>query len=128
VEEALAKGARAVTGCAPGEGPGAFYRPSILDGVRPGMRVWTEEVFGPVALVVRVRDEAEALAVANGSASGRAMPGGGRAQPPVWDMKRTTWCGRSRNSWRSGLSAMASRTAASSAASPAPPRRRGRKS
>ncbi|HHQ41893.1 MAG TPA: NAD-dependent succinate-semialdehyde dehydrogenase, partial [Chromatiales bacterium] len=70
VEDALARGARAVTGCAPVEGPGAFYRPSVLDGVRPGMRVWTEEVFGPVALVVRVRDEAEALEVANGSPYG----------------------------------------------------------
>ncbi len=70
VEDALARGARALTGCAPVEGPGAFYPPSILDGVRPGMRVWTEEVFGPVALVVRVRDEAEALEVANGSPYG----------------------------------------------------------
>ena len=70
VEDALARGARAVAGCAPVEGPGAFYPPSILDGVRPGMRVWTEEVFGPVALVVRVRDEAEALEVANGSPYG----------------------------------------------------------
>ncbi len=70
VQDALGKGARAVTGCAPGEGPGAFYRPSILDGVRPGMRAWTEEVFGPVALVIRVRDEAEAVRVANGSPYG----------------------------------------------------------
>jgi len=70
VEDALSRGARALAGCAPAEGPGAFYLPSILDGVRPGMRVWTEEVFGPVALVIRVRDEAEALAVANGSPYG----------------------------------------------------------
>ncbi|MGE5625406.1 MAG: NAD-dependent succinate-semialdehyde dehydrogenase [Bacillota bacterium] len=70
VEDALAKGAKALLGCVKPEGKGAFYPASILDGVRPGMRAWSEELFGPVASVLRVKDEAEALAVANGSAYG----------------------------------------------------------
>ncbi len=70
VTESLAAGARAVTGCEPLPGPGAFYAPSILDGVEPGMRAWDEELFGPVAVVIRARDEAHALDIANGSPFG----------------------------------------------------------
>lgn len=65
VGESLRLGAAALYGCDFVEGPGYFYRPSILDRVRPGMPVFDEEVFGPVAALIRVRDEAEALAVAN---------------------------------------------------------------
>lgn len=65
VEDALKKGAKPLLGCVKPTGPGAFYPASILDGVAPGMRAWSEELFGPVASVIRVRDEAEALAVAN---------------------------------------------------------------
>ncbi|HEV2331573.1 MAG TPA: aldehyde dehydrogenase family protein, partial [Gammaproteobacteria bacterium] len=65
VEDALKKGAKPLIGCTLPAGPGAFYPASILDGVRPGMRAWSEELFGPVASVIRVKDEAEALAVAN---------------------------------------------------------------
>jgi succinate-semialdehyde dehydrogenase/glutarate-semialdehyde dehydrogenase len=65
VTESIALGAVPVTGCAPVEGPGFFYRPSILDRVRPGLPAYDEELFGPVAAIVRVKDESEALAVAN---------------------------------------------------------------
>ena len=67
VQDAIAKGAKPLLGCAPSPGKGAFYPASILDGVKPGMRPWDEELFGPVASVIRVKDEAEALAVANGT-------------------------------------------------------------
>lgn len=70
VRDALQKGAKAVLGCEPLPGKGAFYPASILDGVVPGMRAWNEELFGPVASIIRVRDEAEALQVANGSTYG----------------------------------------------------------
>jgi succinate-semialdehyde dehydrogenase / glutarate-semialdehyde dehydrogenase len=46
-------------------GPGFFYRPTILDQVKPGMRAYTEELFGPVAIVIRATDEAEAVRIAN---------------------------------------------------------------
>ncbi len=70
VSDSIAQGAIPVTGCAPLEGKGAFYQPSILDRVGPGMRAWEEELFGPVAIVIRARDEEEALAIANGSRFG----------------------------------------------------------
>ena len=65
VEESIAQGAEAVTGCRIPPGPGAFYPPSILDRVGPGMCAWSEELFGPVASIIRVADEAEAVRVAN---------------------------------------------------------------
>ncbi|MFQ5487221.1 MAG: NAD-dependent succinate-semialdehyde dehydrogenase [Gammaproteobacteria bacterium] len=70
VQASLAAGAVAVTGCAPHPGRGAYYLPSILDRVGPGMPACEEELFGPVAAVIRVADEEEALAVANGSRFG----------------------------------------------------------
>lgn len=70
VEDALKKGARPLVGCTLPGGKGAFYPASILDGVAPGMRAWNEELFGPVASVIRVKDEAEALAVANATGFG----------------------------------------------------------
>jgi succinate-semialdehyde dehydrogenase/glutarate-semialdehyde dehydrogenase len=44
---------------------GCFYAPTILTHVRPGMPVYQEETFGPVAAIIRVKDEEEAIAVAN---------------------------------------------------------------
>jgi len=70
VADSIKAGAVAVTGCEPVEHPGAFYKASILDNVKPGMRAYTEEFFGPVAIVIRVKDEDEALAVANSSVFG----------------------------------------------------------
>jgi succinate-semialdehyde dehydrogenase / glutarate-semialdehyde dehydrogenase len=70
VDDALARGANAVTGCRPLEGPGAYYAPSILAQLDEDMRAWHEELFGPVALLVRADDVEHALAVANGSAFG----------------------------------------------------------
>jgi benzaldehyde dehydrogenase (NAD) len=42
-----------------------FYRPTVLSGVRPGMRAFDEEIFGPVAPVTAVQDEDEAVRLAN---------------------------------------------------------------
>jgi benzaldehyde dehydrogenase (NAD) len=44
---------------------GLFYRPTVLSGVRPGMRVFDEETFGPVANIISYRNDAEAVALAN---------------------------------------------------------------
>ncbi|VAW92436.1 Succinate-semialdehyde dehydrogenase [NAD]; Succinate-semialdehyde dehydrogenase [NADP+] [hydrothermal vent metagenome] len=70
VIDSIAAGAVAVTGCEPIDQPGAYYKASILDNVKSGMRAYTEELFGPVAIVIRVKDEQEALAVANSSVFG----------------------------------------------------------
>lgn len=70
VQDSIAAGAVAVTGCEPLPGPGAFYPASILDRVEPGMRAYHEELFGPVAIVIRARDEQDALRIANESEFG----------------------------------------------------------
>jgi succinate-semialdehyde dehydrogenase / glutarate-semialdehyde dehydrogenase len=73
VDDARNKGAAVLCGgervVGPGgpDRPGYFYRPTVLTGIKPGMRVATEEVFGPVALLFVVDDADEALAVANGT-------------------------------------------------------------
>jgi len=65
VADSIAQGAVAVTGCKPVEGEGFFYQPSILDQVTAKTRVWHEEVFGPVAIVIRASSEEDALRIAN---------------------------------------------------------------
>ncbi|MEY4744527.1 MAG: hypothetical protein RL272_472 [Candidatus Parcubacteria bacterium] len=65
VEDSVAMGARLVCGGTRGEGPGWFYEPTILTGVCRGMPAYDEETFGPVAAVIEVKDEEEALVVAN---------------------------------------------------------------
>ena len=58
-------GARIVLGGNVPGGPGAFYPPTVLVDVAPGMPAYDEELFGPVAAVIRVDSEEEAIAVAN---------------------------------------------------------------
>jgi succinate-semialdehyde dehydrogenase/glutarate-semialdehyde dehydrogenase len=70
VSDSIAAGAVALTGCKPVEGSSNFYQPSILDEVRPGMRAYAEELFGPVAIVIRARDEVDAVRIANDSRFG----------------------------------------------------------
>ena len=70
VSDSIAAGARARVGCQPLPGPGFYYAASVLDGVAPGMPAYHEELFGPVAAVIRARDEAHALAIANDSRYG----------------------------------------------------------
>jgi succinate-semialdehyde dehydrogenase/glutarate-semialdehyde dehydrogenase len=65
VKESVKKGARVLTGGARLDTGGYFFEPTVLTGVRPGMPVYHEETFGPVAAVIRVRDAEEALRVAN---------------------------------------------------------------
>lgn len=66
----LAEGARLVLGGTPLPGPGFFYPPTVLDQVTPEMTVAREETFGPVAAIIRVADEDEAIRVANASEFG----------------------------------------------------------
>ncbi len=51
-------------------GAGAFYTPTLLTEVEPGMAAFDEEVFGPVAAVIRAEDPESALALANGTRFG----------------------------------------------------------
>ena len=67
VTEAVEKGAVLLTG---GRYTGLFYEPTILVDVKPDMKVFREETFGPVAAVLTVEDMEEAIAVANDSEYG----------------------------------------------------------
>jgi betaine-aldehyde dehydrogenase len=65
VGDALAKGARALTGGKPVAGPGDYFEPTVLVDVDDTMKVMREETFGPVVGVRKVRDSEEALRLAN---------------------------------------------------------------
>jgi succinate-semialdehyde dehydrogenase/glutarate-semialdehyde dehydrogenase len=65
VVESITQGAVAITGCNPESGPGAYYQASILDHVRPGVRAYHEELFGPVASIIRAVDGEDAIRIAN---------------------------------------------------------------
>ena len=60
VQASVAKGARVLAGGEPVAGSYAGYPATVLDQVGPGMPAYDEELFGPVAAVIRVKDEAEA--------------------------------------------------------------------
>ena len=70
VKESVRLGARTLTGGNRLDGTGNFFQPTVLTSVRTGMPVYREETFGPVAAVIRVSDEEEALRVANDSEFG----------------------------------------------------------
>ncbi|MEU9034069.1 aldehyde dehydrogenase family protein [Streptomyces sp. NPDC048352] len=72
VESALAEGAVLRSGGSRPDGPGYFYRPTVLDGCHRSMRVVREEVFGPVLTVETFRTEDEAVALANDTEYGLA--------------------------------------------------------
>jgi succinate-semialdehyde dehydrogenase/glutarate-semialdehyde dehydrogenase len=65
VQRSIDAGAELLLGGKVPDGPGAFYPATVLAGVGPGMAAWSEELFGPVATLIRVRDEQEAIEVAN---------------------------------------------------------------
>jgi succinate-semialdehyde dehydrogenase/glutarate-semialdehyde dehydrogenase len=70
VRDAVDKGATLRTGGELLDGPGAFVQPTVLTDVTPQMRAYSEELFGPVAVVYRVRDADEAVELANSSPYG----------------------------------------------------------
>ena len=70
VRTSLDAGARCLLGGAVPDGPGFFYPPTVLTDVAPGMPAFDEELFGPVAAVVPVADEAEAVRLANATCYG----------------------------------------------------------
>src|SRR5213594_2796621 len=70
VEESIKRGARRLLGGEVPKGPGAFYPPTLLTAVDKGMPAFDEETFGPVAAVIRAKDEADAVRLANDSTFG----------------------------------------------------------
>jgi len=67
VTRTLSQGGRLITGGNMVEGPGAFYQPTVISDVKKGMAIYAEETFGPVSAIIPVKDEEEAIKVANDS-------------------------------------------------------------
>ncbi len=72
VNDAISCGAKAVLGGARAKPGSNFFSPTILTGVTADMRIFSEEIFGPVAPLFRFRDEADAIRIANDTPFGLA--------------------------------------------------------
>lgn len=73
VEDAVMKGAKVVLGGKPATQLGdKFYEPTVLTNITEDMNVYNQEIFGPVAVCIKFKDEDEALKIANGTMSGLA--------------------------------------------------------
>ncbi len=70
VQGSVQAGARLLCGGQRLERAGFFYQPTVLGDVRPGMPAADQETFGPLAAIIRVEDEDEAIALANSSPYG----------------------------------------------------------
>jgi succinate-semialdehyde dehydrogenase/glutarate-semialdehyde dehydrogenase len=70
VRDSINRGARCLLGGELSDGPGAYYPPTVLTGVKKGMPAYDEELFGPVAAIIPAQDESEAIHIANDSTFG----------------------------------------------------------
>lgn len=70
VTRSIQQGAKLILGGSIPAGKGYFYPPTLLTGVKKGMTVYEEETFGPVAAIIPVEDEAEAIQAANDTVYG----------------------------------------------------------
>jgi succinate-semialdehyde dehydrogenase/glutarate-semialdehyde dehydrogenase len=73
VDESVAAGASVVTGGGSLDGPGYFFEPTVLTGTGPGMPVFDEETFGPVAAVAVARDADHAAELADATPYGLGL-------------------------------------------------------
>ena len=86
VEEALAGGARLVAG---GVGEGKLMPPTVLENVKPDMKVWKDEIFGPVVVLTPYTDFSQALELANDSVYGLQAGVFTRSLPHAWQAFET---------------------------------------
>ena len=70
VEKSIELGAKLLVGGKIPETQGAYYPPTILTNVKKGMPAYDDELFGPVAALIKAKDEAEAIQIANESVFG----------------------------------------------------------
>ncbi|WGW04688.1 NAD-dependent succinate-semialdehyde dehydrogenase [Tropicibacter oceani] len=70
VTQSIAKGAKVLCGGTAPERSGAYYPATVLVDVAPGMPAYDDEIFGPVAAVIRARDDEDAMRIANDSRYG----------------------------------------------------------
>jgi len=93
VSDALAKGATVLTGGKRVEGPGTFYVPTVLTGVKADMLPMREETFGPVAPLMRFDTDDEAVRLANSSEFGLAGYFYSTNIQRVWRVAEALECG-----------------------------------
>ena len=70
VKESLSKGARALCGGETADREGAYYPATVLVDVAPGQPAYDDELFGPVASIIKAKDDADAMRLANDSRYG----------------------------------------------------------
>ena len=70
VNDALAKGAKAIVGGHRGEGAGHFFEPTVLVDVDHSMKIMQQETFGPTLPIMKVKDAEEAVRLANDTSYG----------------------------------------------------------
>mgnify|MGYP000293490087 CR=1 FL=1 len=70
VETTVSEGADVVTGGSARSGEGYFFEPTVLANVPPTATILNEEIFGPIAPIVRFKDEAQAVQLANATEYG----------------------------------------------------------
>lgn len=70
VSKSIERGAKCLRGGKPADGPGWYYPPTLLSEVKPGMPAYSEELFGPVAVIIKAENEADAVSIANDSEYG----------------------------------------------------------
>tara|TARA_R110002096_G_scaffold3032_16_gene15549 strand:+ start:329 stop:1705 length:1377 start_codon:yes stop_codon:yes gene_type:complete len=70
VEQSIAKGAKLLCGGTAPDRTGAYYPATVLAEVTPGMPAYDDEIFGPVASVIRAKDDEDAMRLANDSRYG----------------------------------------------------------
>ncbi len=70
VEQSVANGAKIACGGEIPEGPGAYYPATVLTDVAPGQPAYDDEIFGPVASVIKAKDDEDAMRLANDSRYG----------------------------------------------------------
>ena len=93
VQESVRKGAKIVTGGEQLDRIGFYYQPTILTAVEKGMPAYHEELFGPVATVLTVQDEKEAIRVANDTPYGLGGTIWSNDQEKALDLSRDLTCG-----------------------------------
>jgi len=70
VVASIEAGSQCILGGEIPQGPGAYYPPTVLTNVKPGIPAYDEEIFGPVASIITAKDEADAIRIANDSIFG----------------------------------------------------------
>ncbi|MCY0148613.1 NAD-dependent succinate-semialdehyde dehydrogenase [Hoeflea sp. G2-23] len=93
VQDAVSKGARVLTGGNRSNVGGNFYEPTVLTGVKAGMKILTEETFGPVAPIIEFDTVDEAIALANDTEFGLAAYFFSRDLARVWKVAEGLECG-----------------------------------